>query len=139
MRLLLAEDDRMIGAAVVQALRDAAYAVDWVMDGAAAIEAAEIEAYDLALLDLGLPLPLHCMAARRGRLWGQCPGSGYLHVVQSGGTQGTGAQHVRFVPSRTAAQMWSGESRMATDPVSLSTRIWTRFRPAAAGPAIRFV
>jgi two-component system, OmpR family, response regulator len=29
MRVLLIEDDRMIGAAVQQALRDAAYAVDW--------------------------------------------------------------------------------------------------------------
>ena len=45
----------MIGAAVAQALRDAAYAVDWVTDGDTAIEAANAEAYDLALLDLGLP------------------------------------------------------------------------------------
>jgi two-component system OmpR family response regulator len=45
----------MIGAAVVQALKDAAYAVDWVMDGQTAFEAAEAEAYDLALLDLNLP------------------------------------------------------------------------------------
>jgi two-component system OmpR family response regulator len=56
MRVLLIEDDRMIGAAVTQALKDAAYAVDWVMDGDSAIEAAKAEAYDLALLDLGLPL-----------------------------------------------------------------------------------
>jgi two-component system OmpR family response regulator len=56
MRVLLVEDDRMIGAAVAQALRDAAYAVDWVMDGDTAIEAANAEAYDLALLDLGLPM-----------------------------------------------------------------------------------
>ncbi len=56
MRVLVVEDDRMVGAAVVQALKDAAYAVDWVTDGATAIEAAEIESYDVALLDLGLPL-----------------------------------------------------------------------------------
>jgi two-component system, OmpR family, response regulator len=55
MRVLLVEDDRMVGAAVVQALKDAAYAVDWVTDGQTAIEAAEIETYDVALLDLGLP------------------------------------------------------------------------------------
>ena len=55
MRILLVEDDRMIGAAVVQALKDAAYAVDRVMDGQTAFEAAEAEAYDLALLDLNLP------------------------------------------------------------------------------------
>jgi two-component system OmpR family response regulator len=57
MRILLIEDDRMIGAAVTQALRDAAYAVDWVTDGKTAIEAADLEAYDLALLDIGLPAP----------------------------------------------------------------------------------
>src|ERR1700680_1644153 len=56
MRVLLIEDDRMIGAAVEQALRDAAYAVDWVTDGPTAIHAAENEAYALALLDLGLPM-----------------------------------------------------------------------------------
>jgi two-component system OmpR family response regulator len=47
----------MVGAAVMQALKDAAYAVDWVTDGRTAIEAAEIEFYDLMLLDLGLPAP----------------------------------------------------------------------------------
>jgi two-component system OmpR family response regulator len=46
----------MIGAAVEQALRDAAYAVDWVMDGESAIHAAASETYELALLDLGLPM-----------------------------------------------------------------------------------
>src|SRR5262249_45066573 len=55
MRVLLAEDDKMIGAAVVEALKDAAYAVDWVRDGGVAIEAARSETYDLVLLDLGLP------------------------------------------------------------------------------------
>jgi two-component system OmpR family response regulator len=55
MRVLLAEDDRMIGAAVVEALRDAAYAVDWVRDGELAIEAIRNETYDIVLLDLGLP------------------------------------------------------------------------------------
>ena len=56
MRVLLIEDDRMVGAAVKQALKDAAYAVDWVTDGETAIRAAEDEAYEVALLDLGLPL-----------------------------------------------------------------------------------
>jgi two-component system OmpR family response regulator len=45
----------MIGAAVVQALKDAAYAVDWVTDGQTAIDAVVLESYDVALLDLGLP------------------------------------------------------------------------------------
>jgi two-component system OmpR family response regulator len=56
MRVLVIEDDQMVGAAVVQALKDAAYAVDWVTDGATAVEAAAIESYDVALLDLGLPV-----------------------------------------------------------------------------------
>ena len=55
MRILLAEDDRMIGEAVHAGLKDAAYAVDWVKDGAMALRAAASENYDLILLDLGLP------------------------------------------------------------------------------------
>lgn len=55
MRVLLVEDDRMIGAAVEQALKDAAYAVDWVRDGHAALTAVESQAYGIVLLDLGLP------------------------------------------------------------------------------------
>ncbi len=42
---------------MAQALKDAAYAVDWVVDGDTAIEASRNEMYDLALLDLGLPPP----------------------------------------------------------------------------------
>jgi two-component system OmpR family response regulator len=55
MRALLAEDDRMIGEAVVNALKDASYAVDWVRDGDAANEALAAHVYDVILLDLGLP------------------------------------------------------------------------------------
>jgi len=56
MRVLLVEDDRMIGAAVQQALADAAYAVDWTTDGQQALAAALAQTYDIVLLDLGLPL-----------------------------------------------------------------------------------
>ena len=55
MRVLLVEDDRMIGAAVCEALKDAAYAVDWVKGGDLASEAMHSEIYDIVLLDLGLP------------------------------------------------------------------------------------
>ena len=55
MRALLAEDDRMIGEAVVDALKDASYAVDWVRDGDAACAALAAQIYDIVLLDLGLP------------------------------------------------------------------------------------
>ena len=55
MRLLLAEDDAMIGEAVRAGLRREGYTVDWIRDGAAAEEALAAGSYDLLLLDLGLP------------------------------------------------------------------------------------
>ena len=55
MRLLLVEDDTMIGEAVLQVLRAEHYAVDWVRDGVMADGALQSEQYDLVLLDLGLP------------------------------------------------------------------------------------
>ncbi|MBR0565459.1 response regulator [Azoarcus sp. L1K30] len=55
MRLLLIEDDPMIGAGVQQALRQDGYAVDWVRDGMAAELAIRDNPYELLLLDLGLP------------------------------------------------------------------------------------
>jgi two-component system response regulator QseB len=55
MRLLLVEDDSMIGEAVRLGLRKQGLAVDWVQDGAAAKAALGTETFDLVLLDLGLP------------------------------------------------------------------------------------
>ena len=55
MRLLLVEDDTMIGETVLQLLRAEHYAVDWVRDGAMADQALRSAEYDLVLLDLGLP------------------------------------------------------------------------------------
>jgi two-component system OmpR family response regulator len=55
MRVLLIEDDLMIADAVALALRDAAYAVDTVYDGKAALIPLGTEHYDVVLLDLGLP------------------------------------------------------------------------------------
>jgi DNA-binding response OmpR family regulator len=54
-RILLVEDDPMIGEAVQAALRQDAYAVDWLKDGRAAETALASERFDLVLLDLGLP------------------------------------------------------------------------------------
>ncbi|WP_027359967.1 response regulator transcription factor [Desulforegula conservatrix] len=56
MRVLLVEDDQMIGTALRLSLKEAAYAVDWVCDGQTAINAIETQTYDLILLDLGLPI-----------------------------------------------------------------------------------
>jgi DNA-binding response OmpR family regulator len=55
MRLLLVEDDAMIGTGLQQALRRAGDAVDWVGDTGAAAAALRLAPYDLLLLDLGLP------------------------------------------------------------------------------------
>jgi DNA-binding response OmpR family regulator len=55
MRLLLAEDDAMIGEAVRTGLRRQGFTVDWVTDGMAAERALATEPYDACLLDLGLP------------------------------------------------------------------------------------
>ncbi|NUZ07152.1 response regulator transcription factor [Piscinibacter koreensis] len=54
MRLLLVEDDRMIGESLRAALRTEGYAVDWVRDAPAALGTLATERFDLVLLDLGL-------------------------------------------------------------------------------------
>lgn len=69
MRLLLAEDDAMIGESVRTGLQQDGYAIDWVQDGRAAELALEANPYDLLLLDLGLPRKagLDLLAALRRR------------------------------------------------------------------------
>lgn len=73
MRLLLVEDDTMIGEAVLDPLRAEHYAVDWVRDGEMADAALQAQDYDLVLLDLGLPRRdgidvLKAMRARKQRI-----------------------------------------------------------------------
>ncbi|HEX4510449.1 MAG TPA: response regulator transcription factor [Burkholderiaceae bacterium] len=73
MRLLLVEDDKMIGEAVVDLLRADGYAVDWVQDCPLAETALHTQSYDLLLLDLGLPRGdglgiLRALRARKERL-----------------------------------------------------------------------
>lgn len=55
MRVLLVEDDTMIGEAIQSALKDASYAADWVKNGKTALTTLDCQHYDLVLLDLGLP------------------------------------------------------------------------------------
>jgi DNA-binding response OmpR family regulator len=55
MRILLAEDDLMIGDSLRQGLRGEGFTVDWVQDGPSAERALETADYALVLLDLGLP------------------------------------------------------------------------------------
>ena len=69
MRLLLVEDDPMIGESVRAGLQQDGFAVDWVQDGRAAELALQTNAYDTLLLDLGLPRKagLDVLAALRRR------------------------------------------------------------------------
>ncbi|ROH88042.1 DNA-binding response regulator [Pseudomethylobacillus aquaticus] len=55
MRLLLVEDDATLGPQLRSALQRAGYAVDLAVDGMDAEALGDIEPYDLAVLDLGLP------------------------------------------------------------------------------------
>lgn len=55
MRILLIEDDRVLGDAMMRSLQQVGYAVDWARDGKAADLALRDQVYDLTLLDLGLP------------------------------------------------------------------------------------
>ncbi|WP_126446047.1 response regulator [Sulfuricystis multivorans] len=69
MRILLAEDDPQLGDGLMVGLRQEGYAVDWVKDGATADLALKTEAYDLLVLDLGLPRQtgMEVLAALRAR------------------------------------------------------------------------
>jgi DNA-binding response OmpR family regulator len=55
MRVLLVEDDTMIGESLREALRRQGFAADWVRDGQAADAVLGSERFDAVLLDLGLP------------------------------------------------------------------------------------
>ncbi len=55
MRLLLVEDDELLGDAVKTGLTQFGYVVDWVKDGEVARRAIKSESFDLIVLDLGLP------------------------------------------------------------------------------------
>jgi len=55
MRILLVEDDALLGDAVCVGLTQAGFTVDWVKDGKAALAAVSVGWHDLVVLDLGLP------------------------------------------------------------------------------------
>lgn len=55
MRLLLVEDDPVLGPGIQAALQQSGFAVDIVKDGIDGEAMGDIEPYDLAILDLGLP------------------------------------------------------------------------------------
>lgn len=55
MRVLVVEDDALLGDAIQAGLRQSGYAVDWMKDGAAAEQALTTEPYAAVVLDIGLP------------------------------------------------------------------------------------
>ncbi len=55
MKVLLAEDDHMLGTSMTRGLRMAGFEVEWVNDGLRAQEALQGQTHDLLLLDIGLP------------------------------------------------------------------------------------
>lgn len=55
MRVLLVEDDELLGVGVLDALAHSGYATDWLKDGESASIALESGNYDLCVLDWGLP------------------------------------------------------------------------------------
>ena len=55
MRLLLVEDDELLGDGLRIGLKQAGYTVEWLKDGATADQALQQEQFDLVVLDLGLP------------------------------------------------------------------------------------
>jgi two-component system OmpR family response regulator/two-component system response regulator QseB len=55
MRVLLVEDDALLGAGLRAGLRQAGFAVDWVRDGRDALDALGTEPFAAVVLDLGLP------------------------------------------------------------------------------------
>jgi len=69
MRLLLVEDDEILGDGLVEGLKMEGYAVDWLTNGKLADEALKINSYELIVLDLNLPdmEGLDILRALRGR------------------------------------------------------------------------
>lgn len=55
MRILLVEDDELIGNGIVAYLKHFGYAVDWLKDGASGLQALKVDHFDVIILDLSLP------------------------------------------------------------------------------------
>jgi two-component system, OmpR family, KDP operon response regulator KdpE len=68
-RILVVEDDRALRNAVVSALQSGGYEVDYAADGSAAVHALSAKAYDIVLLDIGLPFVdgWHVLSTLEGR------------------------------------------------------------------------
>jgi two-component system OmpR family response regulator/two-component system response regulator QseB len=70
MRVLLVEDDALLGDAIQAGLKQSGYAVDWMRDGVSADQALATEAYAAVVLDIGLPRLSGLEVLRRVRVRG---------------------------------------------------------------------
>ncbi len=78
MRILVVEDDALLGDAIQAGLRQSGYAVDWMKDGVSAEQALTTEPYAAVVLDLGLPRlsgleVLHRLRSRNSQTNSQTP------------------------------------------------------------------
>lgn len=55
MRILLVEDDELLGDGIASGLKQYGYTVDWVTDGQQGLTALLTETFDIVVLDIGLP------------------------------------------------------------------------------------
>ncbi|SEF85073.1 response regulator transcription factor [Thauera chlorobenzoica] len=70
MKILLVEDDELLGDGIQAGLEQAGFTVDWARDGSAAAHALDTGAYQAAVLDLGLPRLSGMDVLRRARAAG---------------------------------------------------------------------
>ena len=70
MKVLLVEDDSLLGDGIRTGLMQAGFAVDWARDGLDAEHALAVETYDAVVLDLGLPKLSGTEVLRRARAGG---------------------------------------------------------------------
>lgn len=70
MRVLLVEDDALLGDAIQAGLKQSGYAVDWMRDGVSGDQALATEAYAAVVLDIGLPRLSGLEVLRRLRVRG---------------------------------------------------------------------
>jgi DNA-binding response OmpR family regulator len=71
LRILLVEDDPLLGDGLAVGLRQAGFTTDWLRDGASALQALATETFDLCIIDLGLPRMDGMEVLRRTRASGR--------------------------------------------------------------------
>ena len=106
MRILIAEDDRVLADGLLRSLRNAGYAADQVSDGAQADAALATHAFDLLILDLGLPRLHGLDVLRKLRARGSARASPFVTSRWS-----PPARSVSTSPSASAACRAAGWSR----------------------------